>query len=387
MFPLTTTHLRFVCEATTPLHLEVENFRAGQNLRGALGQVMTRTYCAETLTPNSPPVLRLRSRSVQDATGEGSKSAHAATCPVHWLLAASEKPGQERRGYTLVPPAGDAATGAHDTVKPNERFEFGLTLFGNALQFLPYFVLAVPEMGRLGVGAGRGKFALSSVWAENPFTRERECLLAEGDNLVHTPTLTITHSHVLNEAERLLRNVIASTFAALSVNSAKQSPSGSEIASSPSALLAMTPRVTIQFVTPTRLIEESKLVQAPAFEVLFARLLKRLDDLAEQFGKDEGGTLRVKDEAGRPRRPQEEIQSLQRIAEQVRLVESETRWVEVFSGSSRRGTTSPLSGIVGRAAYAATPEVWSPLLPWLLWGQLAQVGKSTVKGNGVVIVN
>ena len=40
--------------------------------------------------------------------------------------------------------------------KPGERFEFGLTLFGRALQFLPYFVLAVPEMGRLGVGPGRG---------------------------------------------------------------------------------------------------------------------------------------------------------------------------------------------------------------------------------------
>jgi len=38
MFALTTTHLRFVCEATTPLCLEIENFRAGQNLRGSLGR-------------------------------------------------------------------------------------------------------------------------------------------------------------------------------------------------------------------------------------------------------------------------------------------------------------------------------------------------------------
>jgi hypothetical protein len=38
MFSLTTTHLRFLCEATTPLRLEVDNFRAGSNLRGALGQ-------------------------------------------------------------------------------------------------------------------------------------------------------------------------------------------------------------------------------------------------------------------------------------------------------------------------------------------------------------
>ncbi len=183
MFTLTTTHLRFVCEATTPLRLEVENFRAGQNLRGALGQVMTRTYC----------------------TGDRNDAAHAATCPVHWLLAANEKPGQERRGYALVPPMSEPVAG----LKPGERFEFGVTLFGDTLKFLPYFVLAVPEMGRAGVGAGRGKFALKSVWAENPFTRERECLLAEGDNLVHTPTLTLTHALVMDAAARLMPSVIA----------------------------------------------------------------------------------------------------------------------------------------------------------------------------------
>jgi hypothetical protein len=122
------------------------------------------------------------------------------------------------------------------------------------------------------------------------------------------------------------------------------------------------------------LIEESRLVQAPAFDALFARLLKRLDELAEQFGD---GEPRGRDAA----------QSLQEVAAQVQLVEQETRWVEAFSGSSRRGAASPLSGIVGRAEYAASPEVWSPILPWLLWGQIAQVGKSAVKGNGLIRVS
>lgn len=331
MFALTTTHLRFVCEATTPLRLEVENFRAGQNLRGALGQVMTRTYCAETLTPNPSPVV----------TREGRNAAHAATCPVHWLLAANEKPGQDRRGYALVPPMSEPASG----LQPGEQFEFGITLFGHALKFLPYFVLAVPEMGRGGVGAGRGKFALKSVWAENPFTRERECLLAEGANLVHTPTLTMGHPQVQGEAVRMMQTL------------AKREG-----------------QLAIQFVTPTRLIEDSKLAQMSAFDVLFARMLKRLDEVGEQFGDSE-------------KRGMDAAQSLQRIAERVRLVESQTRWVEVWSGSNRRGTSSPLSGIVGRAVYAASLDVWEPLAPWLLWGQLAQVGKSAVKGNGVILIS
>jgi hypothetical protein len=262
---------------------------------------------------------------------------------VHWLLAANEKPGQERRGYTLVPPASEPAGG----IKPGERFEFGITLVGDALKFLPYFVLAIPEMGRGGVGAGRGKFDLKSVWAENPLTRERECLLAEGANLVHTPTLTMTHEQILNSKFKIL-------------NSNLQPPR-----------LASNLQIAIDFLTPLRLIEEGKLAQAPGFDVLFARLLKRLDDLAEQHCGGNG-------------RPREEIDALENLAACVQLVESQTRWVEVWSGSNRRGTASPLSGIVGRATYATERAVWESLLPWLVWGQLAQVGKSTAKGNGVI---
>lgn len=321
MFPLTTTHLRFVCEAITPLQLEVETYRAGQNLRGALGRVMTRAYCA----------------------GDANDPAHIATCPVHWLLAANEKPGQERRGYAIVPPFPDRDDSPNRLYASGERFEFGITLFGKALQFLPYFVLAVPEMGRVGIGVGRGKFALKSVWAENPLTRARECLLAENDNVVRTPTLTMTHAEVMRVA-----------------NGEWQMASGER-------------RVAVDFLTPTRLIDEGKLAQAPAFDVLFARLLKRLDDLAEEYS---GGT-------GRPR---EEIDALENLAAHVQLGESHTRWVEVWSGSTRRGMPSPLSGIVGRAVYMAEGAVWRELMPWLLWGQLAQVGKSTVKGNGVIAV-
>jgi CRISPR-associated endoribonuclease Cas6 len=322
MFSLTTTHLRFICEATTPLRLEADTFRAGSNLRGALGQVMTRAYCAEP-HPFAPPLL-----------GEGmGERSHVAGCPVHWLLAANEKPGQERRGYALVPPL----HGARADGKPGDSFEFGLTLFGSTLQFLPYFILAIPEMGRLGIGPGRGKFRLQRVWALNPLTGESEALLSEGSNLVHTPTLLLDQAQVEAAAARLLREL----------------------------------QVEIHFLTPMRLIDEGKIAKTPDFEVFFARLLKRLDELNEQHGNGSA-------------RPREEVEALHDLAARVQLVEVQTRWVEVWSGSTRRGQPSPLSGFVGRAVYAASGEVWRTLLPWLVWGQLVQVGKDTVKGNGVI---
>ncbi|OQY98808.1 MAG: hypothetical protein B6D41_02060 [Chloroflexi bacterium UTCFX4] len=332
MFSLTTTHLRFVCEATTPLRLEADIFRAGSNLRGALGQVMLRSYCAH---PHQDPKGSLARAAGQDERGENLWGL----CPVHWLLAANEKPGEERRGYALVPPL------PHDgaeCLNRGDAFEFGITLFGNAQKFLPYFILAVPEMGRAGIGPGRGKFELKRVWALNPLTGESEILFGDSGNLVRTPTVGVNHEMVMRNAECRMRNRETGDW-----------------------------RLEIDFLTPTRLIEADRLAQAPEFAVLFARLLKRLDDLNEQFGDGS-------------RRGGEAAMALQRVAEQVRLAESHTRWVEVWSGSTRRGQSSPLSGIVGFGRYEAAVEVWRELLPWLLWGELAQVGKAAVKGNGVM---
>jgi hypothetical protein len=123
-----------------------------------------------------------------------------------------------------------------------------------------------------------------------------------------------------------------------------------------------------------RLIADDKLLKMPEFDALFARLLERLDKLNEQHSGGKG-------------RAREEVEALHDLAARVQLVEVQTRWIEVWSGSTRRGQPSPMSGFVGRAVFAASQEVWRALLPWLLWGQLTQVGKDTVKGNGVIEIN
>ena len=318
MFSLTATHLRFVCEALTPIRLS--GYSTGSQLRGALGNVMRRAYCAHALTPNPSPKL-----------GEGN---HAATCPVCWLLAADEHPGQERRGYALTP-----MLNPPDVYRPGERFNFGLTLLGSALRFLPYFILAVPEMGREGIGAGRGKFALRQVWADDPLAGHSEPILAEGESLVRVPTPAICDERVTQAADRLANRI---------------EPDG---------------RLSLKFLTPMRLVEADALSKAPDFGVLFARLLHRLDDLNRQY-------------AGGERRAESERLALQAFANQVRLLSAETEWVDVWSGSSRTGDKTPMGGFVGRATYHAPIEVWRPLLAWLIWGRSTQVGKDVVKGNG-----
>jgi hypothetical protein len=319
-FPLTALRLRFNCQAGA--YLNLGGMRAGSNLRGALVQVMRRAAC-----DHNPQSFSGRKVEVDPS--------HAAHCPVCWLVAANDHPGEERRGYVITPPVG-----LPDNLKPGGDFAFHITLFGEAARYLPYFVLAVPEAGRSGVGVGRGTFLMKSIHAEYPSAMERE-VLREGENLVRPPNEVINHT--------LIEKATKDLTACLDVGSR---------------------RLQINFLTPLRLILDDHLVKAPDFGVIFANILKRIDDLSIQF-------------AGGGERSPQERQRLWNMANQARLVESQAGWLDVASGSSRSGQRTWISGLVGPAWYSAPTEVWRELLPWLLWGEVAQVGKDTAKGNGV----
>jgi hypothetical protein len=132
---------------------------------------------------------------------------------------------------------------------------------------------------------------------------------------------------------------------------------------------AATGELTIRFVTPTRLEEgkSKRPLKAPDFGVFFRRLLWRIDNLAHQL-------------ADQPRREPEAVRHLYQLADQVRLVDANTRYLDLWNWSGRQQQKSPVGGFVGTATYRI-PD-WSYLLPWLSWGQAVQVGKLTIKGNG-----
>lgn len=134
--------------------------------------------------------------------------------------------------------------------------------------------------------------------------------------------------------------------------------------------IAPSGELTIHFLTPTRLAEgKGKMpLKIPDFGVFFRRLLYRVDDLARQL-------------ADQPRRDPDEVRQLYTLADHVRLVDAQTRWLELWNWSGRKQQKAPVGGFVGTAVYRA--QEWRPLLPWLIFGQAIQVGKLTIKGNGV----
>lgn len=306
-------HLRVTVEVLTYLTL---GEGAGGQIRGGLYRALQMASCA--------------------APGGHHHPEQAALCPVCWLMA-REEPTALRgkdipRAFTLRPPEATFRATATE-FKPGDRFSFGLTLFGEAIHLFPYLVLALPSMGQNGLGsASRGRFRLVSLTDCDLVTGATTMLLAPG--------------------ERSLRGLPQHVVTAEQVNQ--------------TASMLPTDSLTLNFLTPLRLIKDGHLVKRPDLPTLMARLLERLDTLQGEYGTDQT-----------QRSPWERLTT---IASQCHITSDTTEWVEVWSGSRRTETRTPTSGFVGEATFTGD---LTELREWLLWGECIHVGKDTVKGNGL----
>jgi hypothetical protein len=313
---------RLVIQATvvTPVVL---NEHQGSALRGALYHGLRRRFCA----------------LLQEAR-ECAACPLWGTCPVCTLvstLAPEGRLGRDiARPYTIQPPLDGAAT----YYAPGRPFLFGITLYADALRLFPYVVLALQELETSGLGRRdpannwrRGTLRLEAIYAENPLTGQRAPISRRGENLVLVPDLPITHEQICQRAAQ------------------------GETADN----------IRLRLLTPTRLTAQGRLVKPGqlTFAILMARLLDRLESLAQHFS---------------PTPLQLDYPALLRAAETVRAAHNATRWVELRSYSTRQGRATPIGGLMGEVTFHA-PD-WRPFLPWLLWGQFTHVGKDAVKGNG-----
>jgi hypothetical protein len=123
-------------------------------------------------------------------------------------------------------------------------------------------------------------------------------------------------------------------------------------------------RITLQFLTPLRLIDQKQLVRVFALRPFIQRLKERLDQLMATYG-DPPQTLPRSDFA--------------QLAEAVQIIDDQTRWLDVSGYSSRQQRSLPLGGLVGSVTLAGVRD---PLREWLVWGSLIHVGKNAVKGDG-----
>ncbi|MDH7475129.1 MAG: hypothetical protein QHJ74_14185, partial [Anaerolineae bacterium] len=293
MHHFTAHQLHFTCAVQTPILL---NEHQGSAIRGALFNALRRHFCFE--------------KQLQDC----GDCPLWTTCPICFLVA-TRNPQSERgvevpRPYTIEPPLHPIRNTQYVTrltphaspgvrYEPGETFSFGLTMFARALNLFPYVVLASQELERGGLGKRvgesasqqisksanqqigksanqqigksanqqigksanrqspiprRGTFVIREIAAVNPLTGGRQPVLRAGDKMVQVPDIPITHQQICEWANQQISE------------SAKQ-------------------QVVIQFLTPTRITEEKRLLKPQNFQFrpFFQRLLERLEALSRDF--------------------------------------------------------------------------------------------------------
>jgi hypothetical protein len=315
MHTFTAHRLEITATVTSPIAL---NEHQGSALRGALFHALYDRFC------------------VNKAARECAACPLVQSCPIATLMA-TWRPDGERganvpRPYTIEPPLNPS-----HTYRAGDTLRWGLTLFADALQLIPYIVLGVQALEEEGLGKAlpqpdrtwrRGRLVVDEIAEIHPWTGQRQLLYQRGARIVRTPTLAITAADVASRVATMPKD-----------------------------------QFQLSFLTPARLIDNQRLLHRPLFRPIFQRLLERLSSLSKHFSST----------------PLENARELLGTALDVRVVEDRTRWIELQSYSSRQRRSTPLGGFIGSATFAGDIK---HALPLLVWGELTHVGKDAVKGNG-----
>lgn len=210
--------------------------------------------------------------------------------------------------------------------EPGEGTSFGLVLIGRIIEFLPFFIMAFDNLGRMGLGRERRKFSLMAVESGDSIIYE-----GESGTIIGEPSV-LRLSDFNNGKDKFLE------------------------------------RVELDFLTPVRMIYDEKLMDKPEFHILIRNLLRRLSNLAYfQCG------LKLDVD------PKEVILS----AKDVFIEKDDTYWYDWRRYSSRQKAEMILGGIMGRVSYTGPLEQFIPLL---LAGEYIHVGKNTSFGLGKYVI-
>ena len=203
--------------------------------------------------------------------------------------------------------------------REGEELTFGLVLIGRAIDCLPYFIFTFEELGRIGLGRGKGKYLLKEVQDEQGkvIYRGQEKCLREGF---------------------------------LIINPADFDPPSSS-------------SLTLHFLTPTRIKYQENLTKDLEFHILMRALLRRIF-LLSYFHCDK-------------RKP--DFSNLITASQKIKTEKQNLMWYDWERYSSRQDRRMKLGGFVKEITYSGDLEEF---LPFLLLGSYIHVGKGATFGLG-----
>jgi CRISPR-associated endoribonuclease Cas6 len=212
------------------------------------------------------------------------------------------------------------------TIRPGESFEFDLNIFEVRDPGPACLLLALAELAREGLGPGRGRAELQSVWQLDGGGQPRDLICNSSNFALPWRPLRLDLSRTSEHVDR----------------------------------------VRVRFLTPTELKSSNVVAAKPEFAILFGRIRDRVSTLCSLYGS---GPLEI------------DFKSMGERAALVRMTACEINRIDVSRQSSRTGQTHNLGGFVGWAEYQGELDEFLPFLRAAKW---TGVGRHCVWGNGEI---
>lgn len=253
---------------------------------------------------------------------------------------------------------------------PGESFSFHLILIGNAIDYLPYFIYTFTELGKQGIGTGRGRYDLVQV--------EGIGLDGKAAEIYTHKTQTLTNRYPIIQAHQLDHQDIAPAASHAEekhsvVNARPNDGGGMKTPAAASSCEGGNgsatgdnhhSTITISLRTPLRIRFDGQITQSFEFHVLLRNLLRRVSSLSyfhcgQKLDMDFRGLIEK--------------------AATVKQTQSDTRWYDWKRYSTRQEAWMSLGGIVGSVLYEGD---LSDFMTLLRLGEYVHVGKGTSFGLG-----
>lgn len=287
----------------------------GTMLRGGFGYAFQRSTCPET------------------CWGHASRCPEAVICPYRWVFETPRPAGVSRlhdlkdipRPFVI-----DLPPDPRDFAEAGDSLEFGLTVIGHSLNYLPYFLYAFARLGEAGLGVRRARAILERVVALPPEQVTGPTIYAEG------------RVHDVADLPLITRTALIAQAAELPED------------------LWLTLR------TPLRVREDKRILDRVSLGAIVRAACWRLDALDVFHGAADWGL---------------DYRPLVAAAGAVRVESERVQWEDLGRRSDHGGVEKEidLGGIVGSALLRGVgPELRAVLLA----GGMIHVGKACVFGNG-----
>ena len=289
----------------------------GSTFRGIFGHALKNVVCALKRQDCCDCLLRQKClyAAVFETPRENEKSA------ARKRIVAPPHP------YVIEPPET-----TQTRYQKGESFHFALLLFGPVNEQLPYFIYAIDQMGKIGIGkrinGKRANFSLSSV--------------AINDTVIYT------------KDDGRIKKGSFSRELKLSAAVTKNRQSA-EI-------------IEVGLLTPLRLKHENRLEATLPFHILTRAMLRRISALYNHHGNGE---------------PLLDYRGLVARAKEIAVVASSLHWIDWRRYSNRQEQEMLMGGMIGKVTYKGNFDEFIPLLRFC---KEVHIGKQSSFGLGKISV-